>query len=844
MSTYDDEENQLRSVALQNARSILLARQRAEEALLASKAQLEVKTQELAQQREWFQVTLASIGDAVITTDTTGAIISLNPVAEKLTGWKSHEASGRPVEAVFHIVNELTREPAPNPIRVALQKGIIVGLANHTALIAKDGSETSIEDSAAPIKDEAGQIRGVVMVFRDVTERRRTENELQQSEQLKAAILNAALDAIVTVDEGGKIVDFNPAAEATFGYNRNYAIGKPLAELIIPERLWQQVNFSQYYAPGDGTAVSQRIELQALHADGHEFPVELSIARIASITPPTYTATLRDITQAKQAALAQTRLAAIVENSADGIIGKELDGTIVSWNDAAQHIFGYGAQEMIGQSILKLIPEELHSEEDYILSQLKAGRRVEHYETIRLTKDGRRINVSLTSSPILDDHGTVIGASKIVRDITARKHADDMLRRNEETLRVLMEKSAREREELLNSERAARAEAERMGVIKDDFLATLSHELRTPLSAILGWTQVLRRAPPKPADVQKGLETIERNARVQIQLIEDLLDMSRITAGKIRLDMQPVHPVTFIEAAVETVRPAAEAKGIHIEKLLDATVPSVSGDPARLQQIVWNLLSNAIKFTPKNGTVQIMLEQSEAQIVISVKDTGMGIKPEFLNHVFERFRQADASTTRTYGGLGLGLAIVKNLVELHGGAVSVQSPGVDLGATFYVHLPMTVTQMNEAAQHQMRLWHAKDIPAESPAEDLSGIKVLVVDDEADGRELVKQLLDNCGATVYTASAAGPALQLLEQEQPHVLVSDIGMPDVDGYEFLRRVRALGAARGGKIPAIALTAFARPEDRTRALRAGFMVHLSKPVEPYELIATVASVVGRNT
>ena len=403
------------------------------------------------------------------------------------------------------------------------------------------------------------------------------------------------------------------------------------------------------------------------------------------------------------------------------------------------------------------------------------------------------------------------------------------------------QKSAEERKLLLEREQAARAEAERASAMKDEFLATLSHELRTPLSAILGWAQVLRRPASDPASLQQGLETIERNARVQTQLIEDLLDMSRITSGQLRLDMQLVEPVPFIEAAIETVQPAAQAKGIRIEKALDATAAPILGDASRLQQVVWTLLSNAIKFTPRDGMVRVLLGRVDSHVEISVADTGLGIDPEFLPHVFERFRQADASTTRSFGGLGLGLAIVRQLVELHGGRVAVASEGLGHGAIFTVRLPIAAVRMG-AAVGGRHLHAAKVAPTDFEHTDLSGIKVLVLDDEADARELIRRILGECHAQVLTASTAAEALAIVHDEQPDVIVSDVGMPGADGYEFLRQVRAQSYARGGRIPAIALTAFARSEDRTRALRAGFLVHVSKPVEPSELVATVATVAGR--
>ncbi|MDQ1922503.1 hybrid sensor histidine kinase/response regulator [Massilia pseudoviolaceinigra] len=398
--------------------------------------------------------------------------------------------------------------------------------------------------------------------------------------------------------------------------------------------------------------------------------------------------------------------------------------------------------------------------------------------------------------------------------------------------------AAEERKVLLESERSARAEAERTSQMKDEFLATLSHELRTPLSAILGWAQVLRRGSRDQADLQRGLQTIERNARAQAQLIEDLLDMSRITSGKVLLDMQTVAPAGFIDAAIETVRPAADAKNIRIEKFYAPGVGMIAGDPARLQQVIWNLLSNAIKFTARDGMVCIALRNVDGHVEIAVNDTGVGIKPEFMAHVFERFRQGDASTTRKHGGLGLGLSIVKHLIEQHGGTVRADSPGEGHGATFTIELPAANRQSQASRAGRPPSLQMAPLTPEILLRDLSHLNVLVVDDEPDARDLIRRILSDCNATVRTAASAADALAEFRTAPPDVLVSDLGMPDVDGFELLAQVRALGHAGGGDVPAVALTAFARSEDRLRALEAGFMAHIAKPVEPSELIATVAS------
>ena len=394
------------------------------------------------------------------------------------------------------------------------------------------------------------------------------------------------------------------------------------------------------------------------------------------------------------------------------------------------------------------------------------------------------------------------------------------------------QRAAEERKLLLDSERQARAEAERNSQMKDEFLATLSHELRTPLTAILGWAQVLRRGSRDEADLHRGLHTIERNARAQAQLIEDLLDMSSITSGKVRLEMQPLAPAVIASAAIESVRAAAEAKQIRINKDFAATPGMVAGDASRLQQILWNLLSNALKFTPHGGTVTLSVQREGDNIAISVCDSGIGIPAHFLGHVFERFRQADATTTRQHGGMGVGLSIVKHLVEQHGGTISVASDGEGCGACFTLRLPrQNSLPPADTPIHQTANNHAA-------AHDLSGLQVLVVDDEDDARELIKRILNDCNADVLTAATASEALNLLQYERPDLMVSDLGMPEVDGYGLLDRIRALGPAHGGDLPAIALTAFARSEDRIKALSSGFLAHIAKPVEPNELVAKVAA------
>jgi PAS domain S-box-containing protein len=518
-----------------------------------------------------------------------------------------------------------------------------------------------------------------------------------------------------------------------------------------------------------------------------------------------------------------SHLSAIVASSDDVIVSKTLDGIIMSWNPAAERIFGYTAAEAIGQHITLVIPPERWAEEDEVLGRIRRGDRVDHFETVRRTKSGRLINISLTVSPVRDAEGRIVGASKVARDITDRLHADE------------------ERERLLRSEKEAREAAEEANRVKDEFLATVSHELRNPLNAITGWSSLLITGRLDQEQTRRAHETILRNAQSQSQLISDLLDVSRIVAGKLRLNVVPVQLAAVIEAALEVVRPAAAAKSIRLNSQLEADSGSVAGDPDRLQQIFWNLLSNAIKFTPKGGRVEIRSRRANSHIEIVVTDTGKGIDAKLLPRIFDRFRQGENdSTTRKFGGLGLGLAIVRNLVELHGGIVKALSDGSDKGAKFTVELPISIGV--ESLEPERSIGRRTDGTVEGAAASLAGLRILIVDDEADARDMVSAILGQVGAEVAVAVNVAEALDLLDRWRPDVLISDIGMPGQDGYELIRKVRARPSNDGGLIPAVALTAYARTQDRLRALSAGYQMHVPKPIEPIELVTVIASITKR--
>ena len=493
---------------------------------------------------------------------------------------------------------------------------------------------------------------------------------------------------------------------------------------------------------------------------------------------------------------------------------------------------GRPREAWLGRTLRELLGEVAYRPIEQHVRAALAGKRVRYERSLTYHNGLTRFIEAMYEPHVLPD-GQVAGFAAFVRDITARHQA-------EQERAALVISNTR----LLEESQEARARAEEASRLKDEFLATLSHELRTPLTSMLGWVQMLRGGILTPEKQRKAFEIIERNTHAQVQLVEDILDVSRIITGKLRLEVRPVELAGVVEAAVESVRPAADARGVAMHVLVDSALGPVLGDPTRLQQIIWNLLSNAVKFTPKGGRVRASVEKKESVAIIQVTDTGRGIAPDFLPHVFERFRQADSTTTRTYSGLGLGLAIVKHLVEQHGGSVEAFSEGLERGATFTVRLPfMAALQPAERAADPRQPEPESPEPASLKAPPgLVGLRVLVVDDEEDAREMLRILLSNCGLQVSVAASSLEGLEVLRRERPEVVVSDIGMPGEDGYTFLQKLRALAPEEGGRTPAVALTAYSRAEDRTRALRAGFNMHLPKPVEPSELLLVLASVTGR--
>jgi protein-histidine pros-kinase len=625
------------------------------------------------------------------------------------------------------------------------------------------------------------------------------------SEDKFRALLEAAPDAMVIVNEHGRIELVNAQAEQLFGYDRSQLVGQSVEMLVPVGARDAHVGQRHGYMRAPTTRpMGAGAELHARRSDGSEIPVEISLSPLQTDTGTLTISAIRDVSGRKRA---EAKFRALLESAPDAMVIVNSAGEIVLVNAQTERMFGYGRHELLGKMVEVLVPEQYrgtHSAHRQGYVRAAHPRPMGAGLTLHaVRKDGTEFPVEISLSPLETDEGTLVASA--IRDITDRKMAE------QEHARLL-------------HERAAHAEANR---IKDEFLATLSHELRTPLNAILGWTTLIRDGALEENAIRKAITTIERNARAQAHLIEDLLDVSRIVSGNLRLQVIPIDLCQVVENAVEVVRPAADAKSLQFDVVFETRPLLMMGDPDRLQQAVWNLLSNAVKYSPNHTRVDVRVWMGERSVHLRVRDTGRGIHPRFLPHVFDRFRQADSSYTRLGGGLGLGLAIVRSVVELHGGTIDASSAGEGQGATFSITLPIAAAPAG-----------GRQAPVGGDGEEeerLDGIRVLVVDDQPDERDLLATILASRGAQVETAESAEAAIAAIERLVPMVLVSDIAMPDQDGYALLRRVRGLGEAQRA-LPAIAVTAHARTEDRSRALAAGFQTYISKPIDHGRLVRAV--------
>ncbi len=780
MAADNGEEELLRTVGFPNAKSNFQAQQQADEAL--------------RRQSEWLRITLESIGDAVISTDADGRVTFLNGVAERLTGWPRDEGVGRPLVEVFQIINEHTRQPVENPALRALEVGAVMGLANHTVLIARDGTERPIDDSAAPIRDETGAVVGVVLVFRDITQRREAEavrrraHEAVEAERARLVELLDLSPAYTAVLKGPNHVYEHVNARYYQFVGQRELIGKPIRE-AIPEIEWQDniKLFDQVYRTGQPYVGTDMRVLLRREPDG---PLEERF--ISFVYQPLRDAEGAvcgilshgiDLTDRKRAEEDQAYRAAIVESSQDAIVGKTLDGQILSWNAGAERIFGYRANEAIGRSITMIIPAERLDEERMILERIRRGERVEHFETVRVTKDGRQVDISLTVSPVRDRGGRIVGVSKIARDITDRRKSEAALR-----------------------------DADRR---KEHFIALLAHELRNPLAALGNSLNVLRLAGGDAGLTAPTRALMERQHSHMVRLVDDLLDVARISQNKIELRRARVQLADVLSSAVETVRPLIDSAGHTLTVSLPQPPVFLDADLTRLAQVFGNLLANSAKYTPGGGRIWLSAERHGAEVAVIVRDTGDGIPRDALPHIFDMFSQVERPAARSTGGLGIGLALVKGLVELHRGTVTAESEGQGRGSTFTVRLPILMTE-------PLQLEHPE---GEDRSLTETKRRILVVDDNRDAGKSLALMLTLMGNSVQTAHTGRDAIAIAQRWCPEIVLMDVGMPDLDGYETTRCIREQPGGRDMVI--LALTGWGQESDRIRSREAGCNGHLVKPV-----------------
>jgi PAS domain S-box-containing protein len=766
---------------------------------------------------------------AMFMTDAEGRVTRWNTGAERLLGWREEEIVGKPAAVIFTPEDRAAGADAKE-METARQHGHAADERWHQR---KDGSRFFATGMMMRVNDEAGRHVGFTKVLRDVTERVRADESRRAVESRWQRLAEQSPQSIQVFAPDGTCRQVNPAWERLWGITLADVPGYNILQDPQLAASGMMPRFRRAFAgepvtidPVPYTLDRGQFAGRRRWVGAYVYPVKNESGRIEEVV-----LVHEDVTERREAEDAlresEERFAAFMNNSPTASWITDADGRFQYVSGTYVKTFALPTTDLIGKRPSDVYASEFAEQHESTIRSVAESGQVVEVEESAPRPDGSVGEFLVYKFPLRGNAGRVLVGGVAV-DVTERKRAQ------------------RDRERLFAAEQAARSEAERASRMKDEFLATLSHELRTPLNAILGWSQILASGKEVSEELADGLRTIERNARAQAQIIEDLLDMSRIIGGKVRLDVQRVDLALLLHQAIETVRPSADAKGIRLTAVLDPLAGPISGDPNRLQQVFWNLLTNAIKFTPRGGQVQVLLERVNSQVEASVVDTGEGIKPEFLPLVFDRFRQADPSTTRRHGGLGLGLSIVKQLVELHGGSIRAKSAGENQGSTFTVSLPLSVIHPEPQPQPERR--HPKaggETPSLLPdrCSEVAGVRVLVVDDEPDARALVKRLLEDCHAVVFTAASAAEALKTIQAERPDVLVSDIGMPTADGYEFMRQVRALGEDRGGKIPALALTAYARSEDRMRAVQSGFQMHVPKPVEPAELITMVASLAGRS-
>ncbi len=750
---------------------------------------------------------------AVVEWDNEFRVSRWAPSAERLFGWKQNEVIGKRVadwDFVFPDDLEAVFEVGYRQRQTKERHGVSRN-RNYT----KNGDVLYCEWYNSTLYDENGHLVSILSLVLDVTSPKRVEHALRESEEQYRLLFESNPHAMWVYDlETFRFLAVNDFAVDHYGYSREEFLSMTIRDIRPPEDL-DKLNT---YLSSPQAGLDRAGEWRHRKKDGSIINVEITSHRLDFGGRPAEFVLANDITERKRAEIAlresEDRYRDLVENSHELMCTHDLNGRVISVNPWAAHVLGYPQRELIGMNIRENLMPEFRAEFDDYLEIIKANgfaRGIMRVQTAngdtRLWEYYNTLRTEGVETPIVRG---------MAHDVTERRQA-------------------------LAREKEARLEAEAANRIKDEFLSTLSHELRTPLTAIIGWSKLLIQGDVDREKQPVALETIVRNAQAQGQLINDLLEVSRIITGKLHLNFSPCHVQPVVEAAIESIRPTAEAKGIKLKALFEPRVGLVSGDADRLQQVVWNLLSNAVKFTRSSGLVEVRFQRNNSHVEIVVADSGEGIKPDFLPHVFERFRQADGSTTRAHGGLGLGLAIVRHLVDLHGGSVRAESAGEGKGATFTVKLPLLMADEQAVGDVQPKTVAGLESLRVDPSSLLRAWRILVVDDEEDARELISTMLQSCGAIVKTAASTGEALELITKWKPRVLIADIGMQGEDGYALIRKLRALSESEGGTIPAVALTAYARIEDRQRALSSGFQLHLAKPVDRNQLAMAVSGLSG---
>jgi PAS domain S-box-containing protein len=737
-------------------------------------------------------IIIANAPDPVFVCDLEGKILEANEAVSRLLGLRRDEV-------LEQSISRFLGQDEAREFVVALREVVERDVTRNVRLQPRSASGEMIPTTlnASALRDTDGNIIGAIGILRDM-------RELDHARAYAESLIKNAPDPVFVSDLEGKIHQANDAVFSLLGFRPDELIEQSLSRIISPEETWEfMVALREVVDRG----VTRNARLHPRSASGDVIPTTLNASALRDTEGRVIGAIgiLRDMRELDKA---RAYAESLIKNAPDPVFVSDLEGKILQANDAVSHLLGFRQDEVVEQSVSRFLGADETREFVAALREV-----VEHgvSRNVRLhprSASGEVISTTLNASALRDADGNVIGAIGILRDMRAY----------EQVLHDLEDS----RRELRDADQA-----------KDRFLAIVSHELRTPLTAMLGWVRLLTTGRLDDATSARALPVIERNTKLLAQLIDDLLDVSGIIAGKLRLEVGPVDLVAVIESAIEAVQGLADAKSIGLKAVLDPSAGSVAGDPGRLQQVVWNLLANAIKFTPNRGRIDLRLERAGAHARLTVRDTGRGISPELLPHIFDRFRQDER--TRQHGGLGLGLAIVRHIVKLHEGNVWAESDGEGRGATLVVELPLPVDDVRQAPKTATVYRRLES--ASSRLINLAGRRILVVDDEADARDLLAQILGQAGADVIVVGSADEALETLRRWRPDVLVSDIGMPGDDGYVLIRKVRALGTAEGGQVRALALTAYARSEDRALALEAGFHTHIAKPVDPLELTALIA-------